>query len=484
MSATIQTLASKYLVQEGATITIPLFLTYTENITGIQISANAGVDWTNLTTNLEMPLIYDGVGTDSEIVFVTINPAIQAELFDGVTSNDQVYFRALMDGSEQPTLSAAEFFQVSSVNIVPNNNNTDATDLNQLSFELHAKPFHSSEVINIIWDAGTTEFDETPVRIYLRWGGDVGYTEVPLLPPMQSVLFGKGHYTSTINGYTTGANGRVARVVIKSASDDVPQLFLIGKAFAVTHNVTGQYQAYVEGALGDIYPTRVELFSRAAAEKAMYPDEVPTLSQIEAGRGVLIRQRDYLGKKVNKNGVAGKLDFETESEYNADSPEDRSKAFNLVIEVDPTTIPIPEVPRVLQGYIDFNTLGDVVEETVDQYDYQYGSLRRYRIYHNWGLGEQKGVVGDARRYQTHNSYHLEFMHVKDELDEAPNYGWSKYDAVPVFATVSRDAIDVWCNVKKDTVYRGAKSADQVFNGSEDLPHYIFEYRLLELIPGQ
>ena len=497
MSARIILFANKYKMQNDITFDIQAVVGYSENITGAQYSPDAGSTWYDIDMN-PATLTYSGSDEDDAIVNLAVTPAIQAVIFTDGSVNDEVYFRLLGSGggSVAVTLSAVEFEEIATPMILPNNTNTNATDGNQFHYELHSRPLHSSESINVIWDVGGADVSPTAqIHIYLRWDGDgeqpeTGYTDVKQSP--QAISFGQGHYTiSSIAGYQTGASGRIARVLIRSASDSGEQIYLMGKAFAITHYQSNDdpSQAFVEGDSKDGYPSRTELFSRVAAEKAMYLDEVPTISQIEAGKGIIIRQRDYLGKKVNKQGVAGKLDHETLEEYKADSPEDRTKAYNLVIDIDPTTLPLPELPRVKQGYINFNSLGDGVvdvEVDPDKHEYQYGTLRKYTIYHNWNLGGQKGVSGDPRANQTHNSYLLQFMHVQDDLDTAPNYGWDNYDAVPVFATYSRNAIEVYCNVKKSLtagqVARGAKDDDEVFKPGDELPHYVFEWRLTELIP--
>ncbi len=484
----------KYRLQLGGTLE-------NEDITSLHYSYDNGSTWsTALTTNpVNLPIVWGGIGVDWWDSWVEIPAAAQADIFPTVESvrdreNPEILFRAVGTTNTVQSPSAITFNLISGVQIKPDSSNTK-TDvmLSDTVTTNHDKKFHTSEVVNVIWDTAGGEVDgDLEISVAIDWEGDG-------LPPQavngQTIYWRDGNAVMRLAdmNYPDGnSKAYIARIVIKSANPQDPQISLTGEYFCVTKYVAVSDE--VPGGDAQMvhppqsYPQRTELYARTAAEKAIFMDELVTLSQIEAGKGLRLRQRDHEGKKVGVQGEAGvihRMPDESEAIYNAENPTDYAKAFNVVLEIDPVTLPQPAQPRALQGVVDFNTLSGTVS-AVTEADNQYGKLRKYTILHGWNLGDTGDV--NYKEYQTANSYHLEFMHVPDTDVMATPFGWSYHDAVPLYATVSRNAIEVFCTVKNANIsgLEPTLAKDRVtFAGTstDPVPSYIFEWRLVEVIPN-
>lgn len=504
---TITPNSSVHYIEEGLDYSLWVTGTLTETLNSLHYSYNNGSTWSSALDTVpagELPIPWSGEGSGDpwsvrilipQTDYTNIFPTVDGEV---VRTNAEILFRAVGADTTEESLVPITFNLITGVEIKPNYENTmdtpsEATSTNK---SLHTRKFHTSESVNVIWDttAGTVDPDLL-INVSLQWQGS---SELISISGSNGVPWGSGHKVISLEDFDypdSQDKASLARIVITSFNQLGPQIQLTGGWFCVTDKIAlsdGVSGGEADDVLPQLsYPQRTELYSRTAVEKGIFMDEAVTISQLEAGTGVIIRQRDHTGRKVGYTGEAGALNGPIYGEdaeiYNAENPIDYAKAYNLVIEVDPQTIPVPARPRAKHGVVNFNTVGGLVE-AVPEADNQYGQLRKYTITHDWNLGD----INDAeyKPKQTANSYHLEFVQVPSANDATP-FGWQYNDAVPLYATISRDAIEAYCVVKNANVagLEPVLSKDSVVFGegsnpsADPVPSYIFEWHLVEVIPN-
>jgi hypothetical protein len=274
--------------------------------------------------------------------------------------------------------------------------------------------------------------------------------------------------SSTLNNgeYTWTPTAAVAlpgaKIRITCADRDKTPVMIESVSFLIdtTANYSKTFLSFVDGeSISDRYgTTRTVMEGRTAGEKAVYADEYVTVSQVEAGTGIRVIQRDNLGRA------------------DAGDPDDVTnyyKAWNLIVETDPSII--KRSPRSLVGTIDFNTATtkNSLRNTTGQY---YGEVWSHSLTHDWNLG----VSGDPLFVagQTANSYVLTAKEINVSGSE------NTHSAELIAEVMSEDTIQVSVVVKDIALTDTDPSLLKDRLDDTMLDHtYIFAYTLTEVIPS-
>lgn len=217
---------------------------------------------------------------------------------------------------------------------------------------------------------------------------------------------------------------------------------------------------------GMLAPERLETFSRTAIEKGILPDEAIAVTQLEAGEGVILRQRDYDGKLDPGDTV------------------DPYKAWNIVIDVEENVSRRPL--RQKQGVFNMISSGSDASSTKAAGEFYYGTLMSFNIAHNWALGDETHdcyMTG-----QTQNSWHLEIWQITGVTSSDADKRAVANDVIPVYETIDKNTIRVYCSIKgTNNDPRGGGTVDSYVTLAKDrldfdAGTYTFEWRLTEVAP--
>lgn len=367
--------------------------------------------------------------------------------------NDTVLLKVKEVSSGTEIVSAANFTvrQVSFASLIPNN-----------SYAVVTNKSH----VNIIW-TGAYDADISNVDIQYKVGTG-SWTNIAT--DIDYSLGGYLWHPYSDSGLISSSYSNVQLRIFDS--DESRNIYYSELQDDVTDGFTIQSTPDIGPDTGDEYnPERFETFARTAGEKAILPDEFPTLTQFEAGDGIVIKQRDYDGKLTG------------------DSSNAPYKAWNVVISVDDDTN--VRMPRTLQGELNMAESGTIVRLADDEY---YGTVVSMTISHGWGLGDSADPCYISTPWaQTANSWDLYIQQIEATGDDPDEYRLNhQYDVKTQAETIDEDTIKIYCTIKgtepviNDGGGSGTRPDSRVPLSKDKLGFdpgtYKFEYRLTEVIP--
>ena len=381
-----------------------------------------------------------------------------------------------LDTTEWAAILTANEIETMQIKVTGAGGSNDASDadftMRKVSFS-SLKPNHTSNVdpinskstVNITWSESYVSGIAAVLIEYLKDGGS--WTTL---------------VASTTNDGTYLWHPEESPTEIYSADEDNMQLRISAVDSGHTNNIyysenaddsANGFEIIVEpedqtGFIADgmLAPERLETFNRVAMEKGILPDEGVVVTQLEAGEGVILRQRDYDGKLDPGDPI---LPY---------------KAWNIVVDVEENVARRPL--RQKQGVFNMISSGVDASATKAAGDYYYGTLMSFNIAHNWSLGD----AGHAcfMTGQTQNSWHLEIRQIVGITSSDVDKAAFAQDVIPFSETINRDTIVVYCSIKgADNDPRGGGSADDHVTLAKDrlgfdAGTYTFEWRLTEVAP--
>lgn len=412
----------------------------TNNIT-IKYSDDGGVNWTNIATGIDGTLgTYDwSLNTteyDAIISSFNQNVTMRIKLVDETTAEED-------ESAANFTLSKVPFQA-----IVPSNDNNGSIKMAE------------DDLVNIAWsesyDSGISN-----VKIEARWKIDAGsysaWTTLTASTPNNGSLVWtpsdditglNSGSTATVQIRITGTGDHTSAIAYSEIDETDTDGFLISDADDMDEIPHGTNDH-------EKYPPRVESFARHASEKAVFADENTTLSQFEAGDGIVIEQRDQDG--LDTSGFNRSGDPSTTA--------DPAAAYNIIIKVKNYVTP----PRELRGYLDYIGGSPTKPASQPEAGNYYGTVYYLDIPHNWDLTNW-------------TDYHLQIDQINSTGDHtAPSLG-----SIVRWEPSSADNIRVYCTVKGTDTPGGAVGPvdDDVTLDKDkletDAGTFLFVYRLKEI----
>jgi len=367
-------------------------------------------------------------------------------------TNEECFIRVVPNSGTEVTSEQITISQMPFLNVKP-----DAT-VNTNAMLRIGMP------LNIVWEEQTI-LDISNVKIEI-WENSTLRHEIVANAP------NTGEYTWIITSFTNHSN--IANYKIRVTSVDSGKLGAYAES-ASTFRIVDSDDLITDKGLAEIGHKavgRLESPNRIASEKAILADEVPTLSQFEAGDFVTILQRDEQGNLPVWNGSSWVYSNNTLTENNL------YKAFNLVVNVDKTKV--PRKKRELEGIITFLTTDKITDPRLTSegdlvLTEYYGEVYKKTLTHNWSLGDSGDSLYVAG--QTKHSYLFQKVRVdaSDNIVEDQIELWIE--------PISYDAIEIYCIIKDTSFnsYVANLSKDRI-DGLYDT-NYKFHYRLTEVIPS-
>jgi len=382
----------------------------------------------------------------------SVSSADYTTILSSDSYEDEMYVDVLDEVDSNNTTSAAVFTmgRVSLTAIGPNN-----TD--------NPEKIHNESLVNIRWsesyESGLEnvfiEYRYKTTGSYGSWTTLVASTandgsylwtpsddSIPDEATMQLRLSGAsgGDHTENI-GYSEVSDTATIGYIISHDLGDAP------------YGTTGNQK----------FPERKEIHARTAVEKGVLADEALAVSQLEAGEGIVIEQRNADGLDSSGKDRAG------------GTTDDPFAAWNLIIKQKTYA----RVARDKHGTYDYLNDGPTAE-SITAGDY-YGNTYYFDIVHSWDLGN--ALASTHISGQTINSFVLEIEQITSTSDrKAP-----QYKVVPTWEARDEDTIRVYCTLK-GTVNDPTTSAavdDQVTLTKDKLGFdpgsYVFEWRLREVL---
>jgi hypothetical protein len=431
MAVTLDTMVGgevRYIDQSTGLPTITIDYSGTTNNVTIQYSKNSGSAWTNIATGVTGGT-YDWTPDATEIT----------DIFGSANFNDDMRIKLIDETTMDDDESASdwEIRFISFLSIKPNG--TDNT-----------LAIHKDSIVNIVWSQWYIPSDNNS-QVLIEFSKTAGASWTTIVAA--GANDGSYVWKPSANGCADGDSVRI-RISISDSGHETN--VLEGTDFDITDNAntatpSGFYDKYED------YPDRIELHARASGEKGLFPDEFPTISQFEAGDGVEIIQRDYLGKVLVGDTKAPK------------------KALNLIFQ-SKNAIPTGR-PREIQGIFD---LDDSSAENTFTPGIYYGRSFYYDVVHNWDLGG----VGDLNPHvdKSKNSVIVDCHQIDVSGDRVPNdvvvqYECTDSDTTRFYFCIKGTEVDPVTSTTVDSQVTLAK--DQI---GESVGTYIFEFRIKEVVP--
>lgn len=424
----------------------------------IEYSADGGGNWGVVDTGVT-DLYYEWHLDDTEF----------NAIFNGVDANPSIVIRVTDDLNNDDTSATHTFAKQTMSAIFPNSTITDKD-----SDTTHESPISYYDVFNIVWD----QLYSTPMQtvdVILTYGGSdyTIYEAIPYITFNATWCLAIYNLPSLVNTQiqmagTSPNYNAFCSVTVKGAkgtnhesnSITSTQFMITGGDKKNSDNATLRAHQPAE---------RLDTFKRVSLEKGVLLDEALAISQIEAGRGVKVTQRDTLGRRV---GADGKYDtFEGDPSTGTPDPDstDLKKANNLVISIDESQLSIREA-RSKQGTFCPTTLVSSWQAGADK----YGTMYSYDIVHNWSLGDVSDPYYVAG--QNMSSYTLQIRNIED--DNAYDASLPLNATMVQYETIDKDTIRCYA-VKKGGAIQPTLPKDKVDDNA--LSDYIFEYVLVEKI---
>jgi len=231
--------------------------------------------------------------------------------------------------------------------------------------------------------------------------------------------------------------------------------------FAVSSNTLTQKDPY---GTESSYASRTDMYSRLGIEKGIYLDESTAIGQFEAGKGIVITQRNNAGKRTTVTGgeVTGDIT-------------DYKKAYNLVIEADISEL--PESPRMIRDWFEITEAGSTRVAVDADGDWQtgfwcMGSAFVQKITHSWNF--VGGYEGNLRVDVCNVMARESFTKPTSEI-------------IPQWEVLDKDNINVYVVIKNDGDFAPTDTKDDINftlsnNLGGDTHSRWFYYMITEVIP--